>query len=414
MTGVDYPPRARVVRIGRKTYAINVFVLFLTTLQSYYFYNLGAALFTLVGAGLLFLVGIPRARPERVLLGLAVLFSLFYGFYIVVDLFDRGRASALLSCPFLLMTILGTYWAYRNRQHFLIRVLRGVIVAHLFFFLLQVAVWILTRHYIDFLEPIVGESQRYTSLKGLSIGFLRIPRFCGLFNEPGTFSVYVFLLMATDYLMSRRVTALSMLAALCICFTFSLFGVVLVTSFALIALYDLRRFGDCILVLIAMLIVYWGVNTSIRERMASDYAGVEDRKEAVIMALEPAVFLRGAPEHRLDGIITNGNGMFVATILHGGILELILLLLAVVFCTRKNEAVPALLVTAVMMTKIKLTYPLFWMFLTIVLIERTREAPPLRSHGRYKAARKSFWNALQFRHHGIHKESCSKHWLPRP
>src|SRR5690606_32364124 len=74
-----------------------------------------------------------------------------------------------------------------------------VLIIHLMFWYLQFVIWLLSGNYLDFLEPITGESQRYLSLKGLTFGGSRMPRFTGLYSEPGTYSTYIFLLLVVQY-----------------------------------------------------------------------------------------------------------------------------------------------------------------------------------------------------------------------
>ena len=99
------------------------------------------------------------------------------------------------------------------------------------FFFVQFITYYATGNFLDYLEPITGESQRalggsYT-FSALNIKLIRAT---GLFNEPGSYSTFVFLTYAILQIVRKNlngdlsITLFDGLVLMSILLTFSIFG----------------------------------------------------------------------------------------------------------------------------------------------------------------------------------------------
>jgi hypothetical protein len=345
--------------------------IFFISLQSIYFESLGTAPFPLVGSVMIALLSIRDVRhPKHSLFQL--IFGLFFAYFIFMEIIFKGRVNATLAYPFLAFTIFGAFSKVSQHREMISRALTFAIAIHIIFFVSQVVIWLLTRQYIDFLEQIIGVPQSYQSAKGLIFQGTRVPRFCGLYNEPGTFSIYVFTLIAAKYLIDRKTTIISVLSALCILASFSLFGFVLVFILVLTLLYDLKRLRECIVIIVITSVIVLFSLPEIKRRMQADYSGIYIRKVSVNLALQIENIPFGIHNLQNVRIVTNDGSVFLACLVHGGILELILFMLLAYNSVRKSDLPTKLLVLAILLTKIKLTYPLLYFFLSIAFVMKER------------------------------------------
>lgn len=345
---------------------------FLISLQSYYIYSVGASVFPVIGAVLLILLGIKNNGPRLGVPVMVLFFCAYFSFVVAIDVFRNQHISTLVAFPFLVATILGTVWSFHHRLDNLASVLAIVLYIHLGFYIIQVVTWLLAGHYIDFLYPITGESQRMFSPKGLHIGFRRIPRFCGLYNEPGTFSVYIITLSALKYVVDRKVDLLLGLALLAVLLSLSLFGFTLVVLFGTVLAFGsfgARYVAGASVIGYFVLVL---VLPAIERRLASGYSGVDGREEAINFTLEWSNFLLGASSLEQIGILTNDSGIFISSLIHGGVVELTLLFLVLLTSTSWQSVISIGVVCLVLVTKIKLTYPMFWLFVAAIYLASHR------------------------------------------
>lgn len=106
------------------------------------------------------------------------------------------------------------------------RVLALVIGVHVSAIGVQLLYFLFTRQYLDFLFDLTGEWQRVYSSKGLNVGIYRLPRFAGLFNEPGTYSGAMLPLFFLYRLLRGRIDTLYAAALCSVVLTMSAFGLV--------------------------------------------------------------------------------------------------------------------------------------------------------------------------------------------
>jgi len=195
-----------------KLHVKNIFCflwLFLATLQSFYFYELGLALppflSSMMAAIGCIVLSQMRLRKDLIILVRPIGYLLFYiaflGSISLINSSGDFYLSRFFALPLYLSSALFFLFLAVNDWERLAKLLKTILWIHLFCFYTQVV-----SHYgfgfvIDFLSPFTGESQRVIggnyehNLAGGGV----LLRPSGLFNEPGTYACYTFLL----YIMYR-------------------------------------------------------------------------------------------------------------------------------------------------------------------------------------------------------------------
>lgn len=223
------------------------FWVFLVSLNSYYFYELGAAVPPLLAAlvswvWLLALLAINRGVLYRAVYDsryfVFVSFSMIF-FSVLVGLLKYADVVNLRALVFYILGLgVGVFVCYliRSERSALATAMRWTLIVHLLAFFLQVFLFYLGIAEIDYLEPVTGESQR--SLGGqYYIGSFRLFRGVGLFNEPGTFAAFVFVMYVTqrvlegDSFETIKVGVLDLVVLLAIALSFSTLGFALLLAY---------------------------------------------------------------------------------------------------------------------------------------------------------------------------------------
>jgi hypothetical protein len=347
-----------------------VFGVFLISLQSYYIQSLSVSIFPLLGSVILFVVGLVRSRLVDIALPLLFLLVFYFLYYVFVDAARHERFGTILALPFLAFAVVGGSCYFRGNLVLGSRVLGLVICIHLLLYFVQVLYWVSTGLYLDFLEPITGEMQKYSSAKGAMFNGVRVPRFTGVFNEPGTYSTYLFALMILKYLIDREMGIVVFLTLLTISMNLSLFGAVLSFCFILVVIFEKRSIRVAVGAGLFCIAASFFMIPAIVLRLTGGYAEVSERGDLIGNLWDPERLLFGVPGSGSEGYFAlNDAGMWVASLLHGGVFEafLLVLVLLLVVPLRVSSVVLVLLVT---LTKIKMTYPFLWFFLTVLMLIR--------------------------------------------
>lgn len=180
------------------TSLIFIWIMFLS-LQSYYLYSLSLAPFPLLGGILSFaFVFYYWFRHSRVYcdeINFSRVWFFFFFSALLSAIFVSGADSLLLprilAYPLFLTVGLCYLILRKNYGRMLRDALFLVISCHVLVFWIQVVVYYVTGQYLDLLYPITGEEQRAFGGSYELLGFPLV-RATGLFNEPGTFSNFVF------------------------------------------------------------------------------------------------------------------------------------------------------------------------------------------------------------------------------
>ena len=207
--------------------AYQVGCLFLISLQSFYVSSLGAAVFCYLGAFAL----IPLMRSHIPLS--SIYFVAAYLACLVGGVAVNGleNAKTLLGSIAGLSALFITYSAFSLRPEQFAKALRWVILLHVAVIAGQMVYWFATGTYFDVLQYTGLGEQTVISRKGFEYGGSLVPRFAGMFNEPGTYSAIIAALLAAEFAISRRISWLTALALASILGTMSLAGMALAALF---------------------------------------------------------------------------------------------------------------------------------------------------------------------------------------
>lgn len=348
--------------------------LFLMSLQSYYFYNINMAPMPVLSiislmAILTIFVGTYSVTSTRQVF-FVILFYIYLFIHAIYFVFVNSEISPLFSVAITCFTFFSFIFILNDRgTHIFIKPVKVVLLIHLMSWYTQFGVWLYSGSYLDLLEPITGEAQRYLSLKGLTFGSVRMPRFTGLYNEPGTYSTYMFLLLAVQYrLTGGRFGVIEALAVISMFLSMSLFGVVLSAAYGMVVVFFnpklLLRYKILVIFLIMFIAIL--IYPDIDKRLASSYSGVDDRYDYISYIFERGDLLFGG-QYGGDFAV-NDLGVFVYLFATYGVVGTLLFgVLVASMISRRIGVGCGILFMAVLATKIKLTYPLFWFFLAIYI-----------------------------------------------
>ncbi len=352
--------------------------LLLISLQSYYFPALGLSPFPVLGALLLLLdmALSPRGRFGAGGVVLLVFFLCLFGWMLLTGVLNGygtllGKGGALV---FNMLTV-AALAGYRHDAAFwqkLARALRVVLVVHLLFWGVQLVYWLATRQVVDFLTPVTGEAQRVYSAKGLLLGADRIPRFSGLFNEPGTYANYIYVLLVLRVLARGRYDGLGVLASLTMLLSMSLYGALFAVVYMLLYALTARR-----------KIVFWGALAGISSvgigAIGYVYAqfawrfqeglGISGRLETVADILVQTNILFGLPADRLT-FPAEDLTLYIAAYVTGGALLLagILLVQGAMIAGKRRDL--QVLLSTIFLAKLKLAYPVLWVLAVLAIYRK--------------------------------------------
>ena len=162
------------------------------SLQTYYFYQLGAPLFSLISLTLLFLIIINDLKITLNNSTYTFVFYLLITFFSFLSAFyfeEKILPSKLIGFFIVFISAFIANILYNSKN--IPSLIKIYLTFHVSFFYIQFISFYLFKIHIDFLLPITGEEQRVFG------GSFEIPylnsfmRACGLFNEPGTYVTFV-------------------------------------------------------------------------------------------------------------------------------------------------------------------------------------------------------------------------------
>jgi hypothetical protein len=210
--------------------SVLILIFFFLTLQAYYFYGIGIAPFPLIASLLIISYSFNKKSSKQILfysysLVLLFIISSIWGFFFQLDFYYTNSILGILLGPIILnYSIIFLKNIDINLIH---KILFCVLSIHLACFLIQFVAFILLGVNVDFLEFVTGETSRYEAF-GAITGLIRPT---GVFNEPATYSYYIFILVYFRFLCVNKLMWFDQLALISILFTLSLSGFFLYAFF---------------------------------------------------------------------------------------------------------------------------------------------------------------------------------------
>jgi len=241
--------------------------------------------------------------------------------------------------------------------------------------------------HIDYLEIIMGREQRVFGSAGVKGLF----RPSGMYNEPGTYSVFTYVLILLRYLLSRRMDYLFFIAFLTTLLTFSAQALIsFVLFFAVVSAFfgvtvmvtmKLKKYSkkDLMLsffaIVLALLSLYFaydflvlylsnrfvgGSDGTVSIRLASFYSFFEQGFFFIIFGI-------GVNNDGL-GVLINDTGFWFSTWVQYGVFGLFVVVAPLFFLIKDKAAFGLFLL--VLLSKVSLQYPIVWVLLAL-LYQRT-------------------------------------------
>lgn len=383
--------------------------LMLLSLHSYYFHDLGIALFPLAGMMLsfVFVVYLSIFYPSRLLASLSLSFfpmiivSVFLllgsvsAFFVEPSL-GFSRLPALFLCASLVVNF-SYYRVYRIAS--LVPALKFCLITHLFFFWFQVLAHYLGVGFYDFLEPVTGEIQRVFG-GNYTVPFIdqRLIRASGLYSEPGTFATFIFvmyLIYKSLYCACRKVGGVvfgwfDIFVVASVLFSFSVFGFIFAFLYlAFFIFLSLKRFLAIFPVLVCFSFLIFNVYIYPRffGGVATD-TGMGFRLEGVSTYFErvsqiPSLFFFGSGffgDYSIYSpfIVWNDLGLFFSLIMLIGVIGFFVFFVIFCCCVGGFRLYDFLLLFFVLLSKISVSMALFWMVVStlfgkkVALVHSTR------------------------------------------
>ncbi|MGR5336196.1 hypothetical protein ACPV5I_12280 [Vibrio gigantis] len=257
-----------------------------------------------------------------------------------------------------------------------IKAIKLVLVFHVFVILFQVVYWVLTKQYIDLFNVISGLNSGNYSKKGLIAFGLQVPRFSGFFNEPGTYSITIMSFTFLYYAAIKKIDHVIIFSTLSCLITMSGFGIILVMCFYGILLTTSKNNRKYVLYstpFIFGLFLYIGGVESLINRFSKDseYSGVGFREKMLEYFFSDINnFFHGLQIGKMPSyFVPNDLGIWFSFMTSYGVFGLLICLSVVFFVffkTKKWEFI--LLVLLLFFTKMKYTYPLFWLIVGLLSV----------------------------------------------
>lgn len=231
-------------RTNRKLSFILVFIwVFLMTLNSFYFHNIGMPVFSVVAAFLsILLIFVFKVRIRSYMrLILYIITYILLSSLLTMLLNDQFALATRIPLFFILVpVVIFSSFLFKEEKELMAKVLKVVVTIHLIFFFTQFIYFYGTGVFIDYILPITGVEQR--SLGGsyeIDDSGTKLIRAAGLFNEPGTYSTFIFLILSliknTEKKLGKkdRLSLIDILTVISVLLSFSVFGYIFSTFFIL-------------------------------------------------------------------------------------------------------------------------------------------------------------------------------------
>lgn len=370
---------------GSNSVLIRVWItlsLFLFSLGSFYFYGLELYAFQVLGIAL----ALPLLRPhffdfQNYRLHLLVLFFCFAFFVGASSAALTGAQAftfAKLSLPVFFFMWLGfaaiMFQGYAVDFYF---ALRAVIWVHVGVFIFQFVWFLATGTFIDFLAPVTGEEQRAFGGDYEIAIFPVFFRATGLFNEPGTYSTWIVVMLLLLRATARRLgiaregRLLEVLSIGTVLLSFSTFGIVFSVLYILMVTFDKKvTVGKIVAVGLmslpfAVLVIEYLVQ---RSALGSDSAGLGFRYQAMELyfsGLTPKSLLIGLGMFtdffsKVDPeLVYVDVGLWFVILSSVGVVGS-MMLASYLLLSVPRQIVPVTLVAVVLLSKLPLTNPLVW------------------------------------------------------
>ena len=258
------------------------------------------------------------------------------------------------------------------------KILKIILIIHISFFFIQYFTFTLFNTKIDFLYKITGEIQRTgaTKLKDFSNSI----RATGLFSEPGSYSVYIYILVSMKLLITKKIDWVMLLGIISMLLSFSMTGILMVGYFIVFYLfitsYDVKKIKN-------LFFLFFGLSLLLYFKSAVFLGPIQDRLLNLKDDSSAEARFEGGYNYFIQndffytglGIGTLSEKITASSVILGGLFELgivllvLFLLLQFIYAYKwSNNFICILILLPVLMSNIsfnQIIYSIFYSFITL-------------------------------------------------
>lgn len=379
---------------------IFIIAFFLFSLGSHYFYQYRLYVFQVIGIILLvpfFKIAYLKLKRNRIVpILLFVMYMFLWGSISAVLSGSAWFDVSKLAFPvFILLYFIFSVVVFCAYPKTFQRALYIVLWVHVAFFVFQFSYFLTTFHFIDFLEPFTGEEQRAIG-GNYSLGpiqnFIRIT---GLFNEPGTYSTWMMLLLLLFKSNARRLGTktksyvLEIFVIGTVLLSFSTFGYIFSLIYLVDVLVEKKLSLKSILLVSVFTIIVASVGYDYFEqrftKQGDTDVGLDFREQTINLYLDnlnPGKLLFGfgmfddSFNRKDEKLEAQDLGLWFTLVTSGGIVAIVLLG-AFFFLVLPKETGSYSLLVVLLLSKFTLTSALVWLVIFYFLFSKKLKAEPV-------------------------------------
>jgi hypothetical protein len=351
--------------------------LFFSSLVSFYNYELQLAVFPIVSL-FLFVILLPEIKFDNRFFLRFIHIWFFISLFTLYAVFSSGKLSVVLATFVITVSLLGMYVTTPmiDIREMIYNSFAFVLLMHICFFYFQVSYWVFTNDVIDLVNYFgLGIGEKFSSSKAYELNGQRVPRFMGLYNEPGTYSSYIFAAM-TPLFSTKRYFLLKFFSFLTLIMNASLYGFIFFCLSILLFLLNYKKIKIIIFFafVLSFLAIFFGdiLADSILLRIFDTQLGFNAREDALMRALSLEVFLCGSLCGGEAIRYSSDISIYLVIYLSGGFIFLIYFLYIVFSPVKISSGFIYILAPAmVLAAKLKILSPFFWLVIFSFVVMRS-------------------------------------------
>lgn len=336
------------------------------SLESYYHHTLGISLFPYIGAVIFIL------NNNKIHRDIYLHFFLALVLYVIVLTYFVSLKENVQIGSMLAFILSASLLLFRIKKEMAKSIITYYLIIHSFFFLIQFISYYLGGITLDFLYWFNGDMQR-TAAGSFQMFGMKLFRATGLFVEPSTFFIFFAPIVAIKWLLiDEKLTLINAIYIIISLLTFSSLGFIFwVFIFILHFFNNLLNFEikmDIKSIFIFLIICYIFYIVSdyfiffLDEKLGIDENSTTnaDRLGFLYYLLNRDIIINifGIGfTHEITSYIVNDSSLIVYMFYKFGIIGCLFLLTLFLFISEKKAKI---VFVAILLTKLKLTYPFFW------------------------------------------------------
>lgn len=356
-----------------------------STFQAIYFRQINLAPFPILAFLLIFTI-IENFKLTQIeanfiffflmLITISIIISFINEEYLPLHVYYFPRTLGWLMFPFSVIFFRKAFLQFDKDK--IEKILKIILIIHLAFFFIQYLSFTIFKTKIDFLYNITGEIQRTgaTKLKDFSNSI----RASGLFSEPGSYSVYIYILVSMKLLLTKKIDWVMLVGIISMLLSFSMTGILMVGYFVVfyvfITSYDLKKIKN-------LFFLFFGLSLLLYFKYAVFLGPIQDRLLNLKDDSSAEARFEGGYDYFIQndffytglGIGTISEKITASSVILGGLFELGIVLLVIFVVLQfiyafkwSTNFMYFLILIPVLMSNIsfnQIIYSIFYSFITL-------------------------------------------------